>query len=172
VDAAQKRWLIRDAGVVTALVNAVLNWLPAWFAARDVEHVPLWSVPFVGTGVYTDTLGTFFLLPFLTTLFVTSAIWRDRREGRLAPGTLPVSLFSLAIVPSVRPARALWFACNTVALLAVPAAVLLAILAPDGLGHDAFIAYKTVLGVALGLVVTPLIAMAAMADPLSTPARA
>lgn len=173
MDAAQRRWLIVNAGIVTAVVNTVLNWLPAWFAVRDVEHVKLWTVPFVGgTGVYTDTLGTLFLLPFITTLLVTSAVWRDRRAGRLAPGTLPVSLFALAIVPDVLPARAAWIACNTVGALAVPAAVLLAIFAPDGLGHDAFIAYKTVLGVALGAVVTPLIALAAMADPLSRPATA
>jgi hypothetical protein len=166
MDAAQRRWLIRDAGVFTAVVNTALNWLPAWFAVRNLDHVELWSVPFVGTGVYTDTLGSFSGLPFVTTLLVTSAIWRDRRAGRLAPGTLPVSLLPLAIVPDVLVARAAWFSFITVAALALPAAVLLAILAPDGLGHDAFIAYKTVLGVALGLVVTPLIALAAMADPL------
>ena len=166
MDAAQRRWLIVNAGIVTVVFNVVLNWLPASFAARDLDHVDLWTVPFVGTGVYTDTIGTLFVLPFITTLAVTSAVWRDRRAGRLAPGTLPVSLFALAIVPSVLPARAAWIGANTVAALAVPAAILLAILASDGLGHDAFIAYKTILGVVLGAVVTPLIAMAAMADPL------
>src|SRR6476659_2849840 len=122
MDAAQRRWLILNAGIVTALFNAVLNWLPASFAVRGVDHVPLWSVPFDGAGVYTDTLGTFFVLPFVTTLFVTSAIWRDRRAGRLAPGTLPASLFALAIGPDVRLARAAWLGCNTVAALALPAA--------------------------------------------------
>lgn len=172
MDVVQRRWLILNAGIVTAVMNAVLNWLPASFAARDLDHVPLWSAPFAGTGVFTDTLGTFFVLPFVTTLFVTTAIWRDRRAGRLGPGTLPASLFALAIVPDARPPRAAWFACTTVAALALPAAVLLAVLAPDGLGHDAFIAYKTVLGIALGAVVTPLIALAAMADPLSRPGSA
>ena len=166
MDAAQRRWLIVNAGIVTVVFNVVLNWLPAAFAARDLDHVDLWTVPFVGTGVYTDTIGTLFVLPFITTLAVTSAVWRDRRAGRLAPGTLPLALAPLAIVPSVRLARAAWFGATAVAALAVPAAVLLAILAADGLGHDAFIAYKTILGVVLGAVVTPLIAMAAMAEPL------
>ena len=42
-------------------------------------------MPFTGgTGVYTDTLGTLIILPFVTTVVCTAAVWRARRAGRLA----------------------------------------------------------------------------------------
>ena len=28
-----------------------------------------------------DTVGTFFVLPFLTTLLITTVIWKEMREG-------------------------------------------------------------------------------------------
>jgi hypothetical protein len=51
-------------------------------------------------------------------------------------------------------------------LLAGPAAAALALGAPDGLDSGPFIAYKTALGVGLGLLVTRLIAIRAMGDPV------
>src|SRR4051812_28948219 len=167
METAQRRWLIVNAVLVTAVVNLVLNWLPAWLAVRDVDHVPLWTAPLTGgTGVYTDTLGTLIILPFVTTILCTAAVWRDRRAGRLERAWLPKSLTPLRVLPRRRAARGAVFAVVSVALLAVPAAALLAAVAPDGLDRGPFVVYKTALGVALGLVVTPLIAARAMADRL------
>src|SRR4051794_41268341 len=167
MDAAQRRWLLVNAGLVTAAINVVLNAGPALLATRDRAHIPLWTVPFTGgTGVYTDTLGTLIILPFVTTILCTAAVWRDRRAGRLERATLPERLTPLLLLPRRRAPRGAVFAVATVALLAVPAAALLAAAAPNGLARGPFVAYKTVLGLALGLVVTPLIAARAMADRL------
>src|SRR3954453_2532590 len=166
METAQRRWLIVNAVLVTAVVNLVLNWLPAWLAVRDVDHVPLWTAPLTGgTGVYTDTLGTLVILPFVTTVLCTTAVWRDRRAGRLGRARLAQWLIPLLALPPRPGTRGVAFALLTVVPLAVPFAALLALFAPHGLDHDAFIAYKTVLGVALGLVVPPVIAVRAMADP-------
>jgi hypothetical protein len=94
-------------------------------------------------------------------------VWRDRRRGRLARlPRLPDRLRPLAGLPARRLARGVLFSAAVTALLAGPAAAALAAGAPDGLARGPFIAYKTALGVGLGLVVTPLIALGAMADRL------
>jgi hypothetical protein len=168
VDSVQRRWLFTNAIAVTAAVNVVLNALPAWAAVQGRESVPLWSVPLTGgTGVYTDTLGTFLILPFVTTLLVTTAVWRARGRRVLQPlHRLPYRLRALALLPRARPARAAALSAATLACLAGPAALALAAFAPDGLASEGFVVYKTALGVVLGLIVTPLIALRAMADPL------
>src|SRR3954454_6024994 len=146
MDAAQRRWLIVNAGLVTAAINVVLNAGPALLATRDRDRVPLWTVPFTGgTGVYTDTLGTLIILPFVTTILCTAAVWRDRRAGRLGRAWLAQSLTPLRVLPRRRAARGAVFAVVSVALLAVPAAALLAAVAPDGLDRGPFVVYKTAL---------------------------
>jgi hypothetical protein len=169
VDSVQRRWLFTNAIAVTAAVNVVLNALPAWGAVQGGgDRVPLWSVPVTsGTGLYTDTLGTLLILPFVTTLLVTTATWRARRRGVLPPlQRLPYRLRALALLPRARLARAAVLSAATLGSLAGPAAVALGVLVPDGLADVAFVVYKTVLGVVLGLIVTPLVALRAMADPL------
>jgi hypothetical protein len=166
VDPAQRRWIVTNALVITAAANVVLNALPAWLATRDLEHVPLWTAPAVaGTGVYTDTLGTFLILPFVTTLLCTAAVRRDRRHGRLpspAP-PIPAGLAGLMqLLPSRLLPRAVTFSTITIGLLAAPAAAFLALSASGGMGDETFIAYKTALGVGLGVFVTPLVALRAM----------
>src|SRR4051794_22820863 len=96
--AGQRRWIVINAIAVTAIINVVLNALPAWIATRGLGELPVWSVPFAETGV--------------------------------------------------------------------AAALVLAVSGADALTATAFVVYKTCLGVALGLVVTPLIALRAMADRL------
>src|SRR3954464_9753339 len=119
---------------------------PALLATRDRDHVPLWTVPLTGgTGVYTDTLGTLIILPFVTTILCTAAVWRDRRAGRLGRAWLPERLTPLLLLPRRLAPRGAVFALVSVALLAVPGAVLLAAAAPDGLDRSAFVAYKTIL---------------------------
>ena len=166
MDAAQRRWLLTNALLVTAGINVILNALPAWVAARDLDNVPLWTVPLIGgTGLYTDTLGTLLILPFVTTLLCTTAVWHDRRRGRLPPlRLLPGRIAGLAALPPRRLPRAVVVSLATTSLLAGPAAAALAASAPEGLDSGAFIVYKTALGVCLGVVVTPLIALRAMAD--------
>ena len=42
-----------------------------------------------GPSVVVDTVGTFFVLPFLTTLLITTVIWKEMREGHLTRLPLP-----------------------------------------------------------------------------------
>src|SRR5436190_13812993 len=84
--AEHRRWILLHAVVITAGINLVLNGFFAWLGARNQQWVPLWTAPAVGkSGVIMDTVGTFFFLPFMTTLFLTTFIGFDLRSGRLPP---------------------------------------------------------------------------------------
>src|ERR687893_807280 len=93
--AAHRRFLIRDALVIAAIVNGTLSALIAWLVTLGEDEVPNAAVPLVeGPSVVVDTVGTFFVLPFLTTLLITTVIWKELREGHLT--RLPLAAGSLA----------------------------------------------------------------------------
>ena len=160
-----RRWLVVNALVLTAFVNLVLNAGIAWLSARGAGEVPLWPSRIGETNLVTDTIGTLFILPFVTCLVVTTAVWREVASGelrRLPPGADRVPW--LGALPRNRLARGLALGALCVALLGPPAAGLLWLLDPGALGLAAFVSFKAALGVALGAVVTPVIALRAMAD--------
>jgi hypothetical protein len=164
--AEHRRWLVVNALIATAVINAILN---AGFAALGVagqDNVKLWGWPLVdGTTTVVDTLGTFFILPLVTTLVVTTVIWREVRHGDLSPlslsrGDLP----PLERLPWLRLPRGVVIGAITFAVLTPPALIALAAAGPDTIDRGPFVLYKLVLGVGLGAVVTPVIALCAMLD--------
>ena len=83
-----RRWLLLNTIVIAAVVNGALSALIAWGSAANEEEIPLWAVPFAeGPSLAVDTIGTFFILPFLTTLIITTVVWHELRERRIAPLT-------------------------------------------------------------------------------------
>ena len=152
--------------IVTAGINLVLGGLIAWLGVRSQHSVPLWTAPAVGkTGILMDTIGTFFFLPFMTCLFVTTFVGIEVRAGRLPP------LTAIRVPERLRGSRVRRGAVLGVACMAVltPLAVIsLFVLSRGGMSTNGFVLYKGVLGVALGAVVTPLIALWAMADARSS----
>jgi hypothetical protein len=129
----------------------------------------MWAPPLIGgasTGV--DTLGTIFILCFLTMTFTTLAIRRELRRGAFEPIALaddPVPFMRRLPVPLAKRAPA--FAAISFAVLAPVALVALLAAGPGTISASSFIIYKVVLGVVLGAAVTPLIAIGAMAEPVT-----
>jgi hypothetical protein len=96
---------------------------------------------------------------------VTTAVWRDQERGVLTPlrDTRGANQ-ALTLLPRSRARRSVIFGGLCVATLA-PAA--LPILIATNFGHLSvaeFVLYKAILGVVLGAVVTPAIALCAMVD--------
>lgn len=84
--ASHRRWIVINAILVTAVINAVLNGLIAWATAAGRSRIPLWSTPLVGgPSTVTDTVGTLFILPLTTTLILTAVVRLELRRGRLEP---------------------------------------------------------------------------------------
>ncbi len=165
-----RRWIVLNALLVTAAINVVVNALIAWVTIRGESNVPLWSVPLVEKpSTITDTVGTFFVLPLITCLLATTAVWRERRIGRLPSlgGGLPLHIL-LSNVPRTRFWRGVRLGAVVTIALTPISVLILAAIDFGGITQGQFVLYKAALGVALGAVVTPLIALWAMADPLPT----
>jgi hypothetical protein len=136
----------------------------AWLGARGHHRVPLWQgISVTHPGLLTDTIGTFFFLPFLTTLLLSLGVHAARRGGELPP--LPARTSVRGLPGRGRLfRRALLFGLLTTVIASAVAVPLLFIAAGDGMSSDGFVVFKAVLALGLGLVVAPVVAVCAMAD--------
>ena len=155
---------MRDALLIPAFINAVLSALIAWLVTLGEDEVPLTAVPLAeGPSVVADTVGTCFVLPFLTTLAITTVVWKEIRDGHLprlprAPGALAERL------PGTRLRRATWIGVLCLLVFGPIVAVALLVFDYGDLGIGEFVLFKAVFGIVLGSIVTPPIAMAAFGD--------
>lgn len=161
-----RNWIVVNALGLTALINLVINGGIAWLSTIGIRRVPLLAVPVLGgPSTITDTMGTLLLLPLITSVLVGAAVRRDVHAGHLPPlpeAALPGPLPRLPRSPLAR-GRIMGIGC--MALLGPPGAILLVGLGFGDISPLAFIFYKSSLGLALGAIVTPLIALHAMTDP-------
>ncbi|MFI9506648.1 hypothetical protein [Nocardia sp. NPDC052566] len=148
VPVAHRRWLLRNAIVGAAVVNLAVAGIPAAIVTLDYAVVPLWATPLIGgPSIITQTLGTLVMLPTVTTVLSAAHVRRDIRAGRLAP------LAGFA----VRPHRATSVAALGLAVFACAA------IASGGLAPLHFVLYSAIFAAALSIILTPLIALRAMA---------
>ena len=158
-----RRWVIINALGVTAAVNVVVNLALAWLATRTVHVVPLWSTPLLRPSTVVDTLGTTFMLPLITAITCGVALRREIRLGRVLPLPLDcearklLSRLHRGLVP-----RAMQIASLTLAAIG-PIALLALVAAQVGdVSVSSFLLFKVAYAVGLGLIVTPVIALAVM----------
>jgi hypothetical protein len=161
--AAHRRWIIINAVVIAAFINAALSALIAWGSAASEDDVPLWAAPLVGgPSTAVDTVGTFFVLPFLTTLIITTVVRAELRHERLPPlGEAPRWVERL---PRTRVRRGAVIGLACMLVLGPPAVAILAAIDFGDISVGEFVLYKAIVGIVLGAIVTPPIALAAMRD--------
>jgi hypothetical protein len=148
----------------TAGTNLAINATLSWVSSIGRTRVPAWTTPFVGgPSVIGNTLGTLIVLPLTTSVICTACIRFYQRRGLrlLAPDELPRPVRHLIVGP-VR--RGLRLAAGSAAVFG-PLTVMVG--AGHGLSRTGYIGSQTVIGVLLGALITPLVAMAAMAEPES-----
>jgi hypothetical protein len=169
---AHRRFLIRDALVIAGVINGSLSALIAWLITLGEDEVPTAAVPLVeGPSVVVDTVATFFVLPFLTTLLITTVIWKELREGHLT--RLPLSRGSFAErLPDTRLRRATMIGLLCLAVLGPIGAVVLLLLDYGGISIGEFVIYKAIVGIVLGAAVTPPIARVGFGDEPPPPKSA
>jgi hypothetical protein len=162
--AEHRRWIVLNAVLAPAAINVMLNAGLSWASAMGRDRVPLWGAPLAGgPSMIWDTIGTLFLLPLITCLLATAAVRRDQRRGsleRLRARPLPL----LPRLPRRPLARGAVLGTACVAVLGPPAVALLVSTDFRGLTVAHFVLYKVLISVALGMLVTPVIALYAMAD--------
>lgn len=158
-----RRWILVNAVAITAMVNLVVNAAVAWLTTIGVRRVPLWATPIVGgPSTIADTLGTLFVLPLVTCVLVSAAVRRDVRAGRLLP--LERGRWRrLSHLPVGAIQRGLVLGSICLAALSAPTVAVLLVVHLGNLSDAQFVLFKALFAVALGLVATPVIAVAALA---------
>ncbi|MGO9899690.1 MAG: hypothetical protein ACLP0J_08345 [Solirubrobacteraceae bacterium] len=152
---------------MTAVANLVLNGAIAWVSTLGHNTVPLWGSPAAGPSLIVDTCLTLFFLPLLACPLITAAVHNERRRGTLPGLSLTGSTHALAtVVPRNRFLRAVAFGAATAAFLAPPIIAILMAIDPARLPVSDFVSFKASFAVALGALVTPVMALCAMADPI------
>lgn len=164
--APHRRWILVNALGITALINLVVNAAIAWLSVSGQTDVPMWARPFSTTSTIADTLGTLFVLPLITCVLCTTAVWRDRRRGALTRLRQTPPHRWLGRLPSTRLRRGIVLGVLVTAALAPPITLVLTGLDLGTLSRTEFTAFKAGFAVALGAVVTPLVALSAMTDRL------
>jgi hypothetical protein len=164
--AANRHWLLTRALAATVAINVVVNAAIAWLSAAGQGSVSVWGAPLVETSIFWNVVGTLFLLPLITCVLTTTAIRADIRSGSLPPlAGFRSTHRRLASLPFPRWRRGAVVGALAVVVLAPP--LVLALVAADlgDLSEGQFVLCQTVFAVLLGVIVTPPIALCAMADP-------
>lgn len=156
---AQRGYLVVGQSIVPAIINLVLNGAIGFAMFRNVAELPLFGDP----SIVVDTLATCFFLPAITCLIVTPIVRGQVRKGVAQPlsGALPgwLAPFHLSLVP-----RAFALGLAIAALAGGMAVLALLALGVDALAFTPFLFCKAVFAGLLGGLVTPLIALLALAD--------
>jgi hypothetical protein len=163
---ANRHWLLVNALVATAAINVIVNASIAWLGVSGQDTVSMWGVPLVETSIFWNVIGTLFLLPAITCVLTTTAIRRDVRRGAVVPlDWLRPAHRRVAALPLPRWRRALVFGALSAVALAPPLVLVLLAAGVTDLTKDRFVICQTAFAVVLGILVTPPIALCAMADP-------
>ena len=171
---AVRRYLLVEQGVGAAVFNFVLNAAIAWAMFRSVALVPLWGQQ----SIMGDTIGTCFLLPLITCLVATRLARGHVRAGKVAPlGWTRASHPVLGWLPQSTARRGVALGLACIALLAPLAFIALGLLGVAGLPFWRFVLFKAVFAALAAALVTPLVALWAIAEApvareAAAPARA
>ena len=150
---ATQRILATEAAI-SIVPNALVSALFVWLMFGGRATVPLWGVQ----GLAFDLVPTTFMLTLMTAIALTLIV-RARRRGGLAqvpPGAphLPANVVLRGIVLGL-----------TLCGLFLPVSILLLWLGWGGdWSYGSVMAFKIAYGVAVGLVATPLVVLAALRD--------
>jgi len=159
VSSRHRRYLLLDQGVGAGVVNLLLNAAIAWLLFRGMTAVPMWGQQSIGG----DTIGTAFVLPFLSTL-IASAVVRSQVRAGYVPAAALSARSVLRRLPQGLVRRGAVLGLIGIVATGLPTAAALEAAGTVEMGFRDFIVFKAVFAAVLGALVTPVIARAALAD--------
>ena len=158
---SHRRYLLLEQGVGAGVVNFGLNALIAWGMFRGAETVPLWGQQ----SIMGDTIGTCVMLPLMTSLIVTRLARGQMRSGKMsALGWNRASHPVLAWLPRGTVKRGLVLGAVCAVAFAPLAYFALRSQAVERLGLGDFVLFKAGFAALAGALVTPVIALWAIAE--------
>ena len=158
-----RRYLLLDQGIGAGVVNLLINAGIAWLLFRGMEVVPLWGQQSIAG----DTIGTAFVLPFLSTL-VASAIVRSQVRSGYVPAIALSATSVLRKLPRSLAGRGAVLGAICIVATGLPTAAALDAAGVAEMAFGQFVTFKALFAAALGALVTPVIARAALADATAT----
>lgn len=160
------RTVVLSNAALGFLLNLPLNAALAWVTFPPLPTMPLWAR---GPCVGFDTIGTSLCLPLLTCLVLTPLLRRAVRGGLpgLGRGDLPTLL---RMLPHNAFGRGLLSGLACALVFAPLALGLVGALGAQALSREQMAVFKAIYSGVLGLVVTPALALRALAD-VPHPAR-
>jgi hypothetical protein len=168
VPVEHRRWVLLNALAVTALLNLIINAAIAWASSIGYPTVRPWSVPLIGgPSTFGGLISVLVVLPIVTSVVCTLSIRAFQSAGLpvLQPDEVPTRV-GVFVVGPIR--RGLRLAALSVVIFG-PLDVLVGVLALD---HDVsrvdYVCTQTAAGIVLGALITPVVALAAMAEPART----
>jgi len=164
MSSAHRRYLLLEHGLGAAATNFIINAVIAWLTFRGVARVPLWGYQSIAG----DTIGTSLLLPLISCLIVTRLARGHVRSGRVAPLDWSAVSGSVARwLPGGTLRRGFSLGLTSIALPGALTVAGLALLGVTEMPHGSFIVFKAAFAAALAALVTPVIALSAIANPPS-----
>ena len=153
----QRRYLrLQLAAAVPA--NALLGALFVWLVFGGQERIALWGV----TGLAADLVPTTFMITLMTTIGLTLATRAALRAGKM-------SVLPARRLPRSPLLRGLTFALIATVVLVPPSVLLLRSVWSGDWSYAAVLWFKILYAVLLGLIITPVIVLSALADGAGTP---
>jgi hypothetical protein len=159
--AEHRRWILLNALLVTAVINVIVNLLIDLGSIAGKGSIAFWGPPLVRPSTFWTIVGTLFLLPLFTCVLATTAVRRDIRIGTLPPLK---GLEHSDALPYGRFRRGLVFGLVVMIVGAPPIVLVLALIGIGDLSHGQYVGWQVAFAVALGALVTPVIALCAMTD--------
>ena len=162
------RYLLIGHAVVPCFINIMINTVIGVVSFGGQKSVATWALD---KGAVADSVGTCFFLPFITCLIVTPIVHRQMAAGitcRIPPAGAPrwVSWMNGPLI-----LRAAKFGFAVFLLCSSPVYGFYCLFAGDSIETVRFIIIKAISSGIMGVIVTPLIALAAMCDQSASPQR-
>jgi hypothetical protein len=160
-----KRYLFVEQPIGSFIVNFLLNALIAWAMFRHLTALPMWGQESIGG----DTIGTCFMLPFLTVLITRPLIGRDIRNGKAVPEQAREQIPLLRHLPPTPVRRGLVLGLAVMIVVAPLLILALRLAGVSSIPMPAFVWVKAVWSAILGALLAPWIALAVVADGYARP---
>lgn len=163
--APNRRWILVNALLVPVFLNVVITSGIDLLSIAGHGEIQLWGPPLVRPSSGWTVIGTLFILPLITCLLVTTAVHADLEKGTLERLDSGFRRGRGAGLPATRLRRGVAMGVAANLLLAPPLLLAMTLLDFPDLAHGPYVLIHAAFAVALGLFVTPVIALMAMTDP-------